>query len=156
MFDDQCTPWLLEINGNPSLNQDHKVDPENKNSEVVVSPIDRHIKEKVLQSTIELVMMSKEKQQKIDVYKDFESLQLEKTMQKENMTILRDLITIFKALSGATYKTILPMSKFRKMAYMSFMKNPKFGKADYDILYKRIMNKSASGQMDFYGFIEAI
>jgi len=62
MFDDQCKPWLLEINGNPSLNQDHKVDPENKNSEVVVSPIDQFIKEKVLQSTIELVMMSKEKQ----------------------------------------------------------------------------------------------
>ena len=56
------------------------------------------------------------------------------------MTILKDLIDIFKALSGATYKTILPNSKFRKLAYMKFMKNSKWGKADYDILYKKIMN----------------
>jgi hypothetical protein len=27
---------------------------------------------------------------------------------------------------------------------------------DYDILYKKIETCSASGQMDFYGFIEAI
>lgn len=42
------------------------------------------------------------------------------------------------------------------MAYFPFMKNSKFGKPDYDILYKRIMYHSDSGQMDFYGFIEAI
>ena len=36
------------------------------------------------------------------------------------------------------------------------MKNSKFGKPDYDILYKKIMYHSDSGQMDFYGFIEAI
>jgi len=36
------------------------------------------------------------------------------------------------------------------------MKNSKFGKNDYDILYKKIMYHSDSGQMDFYGFIEAI
>ena len=61
------------------------------------------------------------------------------------MTIFKDLITIFGALSGATYKTFLPNSKFRKLSYMSFMKNSKFGKADYDILYRRIMNESITG-----------
>ena len=44
MLDNQCKPWLLEINGNPSLNQDHRLESDNPNSEIVVSPIDRHIK----------------------------------------------------------------------------------------------------------------
>ena len=77
MFDEYCRPWLLEINANPSLNQDHKLDPEDKESEVVVSPIDRYIKEKVLECTIELAMMPIDEQLKIKKYKDFESLDLE-------------------------------------------------------------------------------
>ena len=66
-------------------------------------------------------------------------------MQREGMTILKDLNIIFGALSGKPYKPYLPMSKFRKLAYMSFMKNSKFGKHDYDILYKKIINKSETG-----------
>jgi len=54
-------------------------------------------------------------------------------MQREGMTILKDLVNIFKALNGAAYKSCLPMSKFRKLAYMPFMKNKNFSKADYDI-----------------------
>ena len=49
MFDEECKPWLLEINGNPSLNMDHKLNPEEKDPEIVVSPIDKYIKEKVLE-----------------------------------------------------------------------------------------------------------
>ena len=30
MFDDKYKPWLLEINGNPSLNKDHKLEPDNQ------------------------------------------------------------------------------------------------------------------------------
>jgi len=77
-------------------------------------------------------------------------------MADENMTIFKDLIMIFKYLSGSCFKTVLPNSKFRKLGYISCMKNSKFGKNDYDILYKKIMYHSDSGQMDFYGFIEAI
>ena len=36
------------------------------------------------------------------------------------------------------------------------MKNKTFLKQDYDILYRKIEVTSDSGQMDFYGFIEAI
>jgi len=61
-------------------------------------------------------------------------------MKDENITILKDLISIFKALSGSIYRTILPSSKFRKLAYMPKMKSSKFSKADYDILYKKIQN----------------
>ena len=81
---------------------------------------------------------------------------MEKTIQQENTTIFKDLTNIFKELQGTSFKNILPNSKFRKLAYFDFMKNSKFGKPDYDILYKRIMYHSDSGQMDFYGFIEAI
>ena len=72
------------------------------------------------------------------------------------MTILKDLIIIFGALTGRPYKPFLINSKFRKLAYMSFMKNSKFGKHDYDILYKKIIKISETGQMDFYGFVNAI
>ena len=61
MFDEKCRPWLLEINGNPSLNQDHKLDPDNPDSETVVSPIDKLIKGAVLEGTVEIVSMPKQK-----------------------------------------------------------------------------------------------
>lgn len=77
MFDDECKPWLIEINGNPSLNMDHKLNPEDKESEIVVSPIDKYIKEKVLEPTIELIMMDKEKRKKLKIFKDWENLELE-------------------------------------------------------------------------------
>ena len=49
MFDNNLKPWLLEINGNPSLNIAHHIDPEDENSERVISPIDKLIKAKVLE-----------------------------------------------------------------------------------------------------------
>ena len=49
-------------------------------------------------------------------------------MADENMTIFKDLIMIFKYLSGSCFKTVLPNSKFRKLGYISCMKNSKFGK----------------------------
>ena len=85
-----------------------------------------------------------------------ENLHMEQTIQQENTTIFKDLTKIFKGLQGTNFKNVLANSKFRKLAYIPFMKNSKFGKHDYDILYRKIMYTSDSGQMDFYGFIEAI
>ena len=45
MLDAEYKPWLLEINGNPSLNMEHLVDPDDENSESVISPVDKLIKE---------------------------------------------------------------------------------------------------------------
>jgi len=61
LLDAKCKPWLLEINGNPSLNIEHLLDPEDENSKLVISPIDKLIKEKVLEGTLEIVSRSTEK-----------------------------------------------------------------------------------------------
>ena len=74
----------------------------------------------------------------------------------ENMTIFTDLIKIFQFLSGAKFHFKLPLSKFRHLSDFDFMISKNYLKQDYDILYKRIEVHSDSGQMDFYGFIEAI
>jgi len=63
LLDARCKPWLLEINGNPSMNMEHLIDPEDENSESVISPIDKFIKEKAMEGCLELVLMPKKKQQ---------------------------------------------------------------------------------------------
>jgi len=40
LIDARCKPWLLEINGNPSLNIEHQLDPDDDYSESVISPVD--------------------------------------------------------------------------------------------------------------------
>lgn len=56
MFDSHLKPWLLEINGNPSLNMTYKL---NKNFKKIVSPVDLFIKEKVVEGAIDLIMMKR-------------------------------------------------------------------------------------------------
>ena len=70
------------------------------------------------------------------------------------MTLFTDQIKIFQLLSGERFRYILPLSKFRKLSEIPFMKSKSFVKEDYDILYKKI--QVSSDKMDFYGFLEAI
>jgi tubulin polyglutamylase TTLL11 len=45
MFDEELKPWLLEINGNPSLNMDHFVKKNNNKQIKKPSLCDKFIKE---------------------------------------------------------------------------------------------------------------
>ena len=80
---------------------------------------------------------------------------MENTIQDLEMTIFRDLIDIFKSLQGFKFKHYLTASKFRKLGNYAFMRNERFKRVDYDILYKTVELKSENQLMDFYGFIFA-
>jgi hypothetical protein len=156
LVDRQLKPWLIEINGSPSMDIMHQPDILNPDQPKVVNKVDLFIKRQVVEGAIKIMQLPVSEQRKIVDKHGYEQLPMEETSISENMTMFSDIIKIFQHLSGERQKVRLPLSKFRKLSELQGMKDKRFLKQDYDILYRRIEVTSASGQMDFYGFINAI
>jgi tubulin polyglutamylase TTLL11 len=151
-------PWLLEINGNPSLNIEHELDQpiDKKKPETVVSPIDKFVKEKVIEDAILISRKKVKKQMSIKKYGSFELIYNSEDSQYAEKKLFKDILNIFGNLSGTRFKTHLTSSKFIKLASIPGMISEKFSKADYDIMYRKLVQQAEDKQMNFPTFIKAL
>jgi len=110
LFDKDCKPLLLEINGNPSLNILLPEPQKLLDETIFISKVDLHIKRKAVEGAIELALMPINKQQMVKCHSYYESLDLENTIKSQDMTLFRDLIDIFKKLQGSRFQTNITKS----------------------------------------------
>ena len=75
MIDEDLKPWLLEINGNPSLSIDFDPDKDKtskKRAETIISPIDLYVKSSVIEDSILITRKKPENIAKIKKFGKFE------------------------------------------------------------------------------------
>lgn len=74
LLDNNCKPWLLEVNNNPSFNIDHDVYKSDGTTTTEESDLDKFIKARVIGDAIMLTAKSTEKQLQIgtgNMYRGF-------------------------------------------------------------------------------------
>ena len=99
------------------------------------------------------MMMTEEDKQKKQSSHNYSQLYMQKMIQKEQMTLFRDMISIFKALQGNRYEIVLHIYQFRKIWQYPLMNNEKFGVAAYNKIFDQV---ASNGTMSFYEFITAM
>jgi len=158
LIDQDLKPWLIEINGNPSLNIEHELEQtmDKRKAPTIISPVDKFVKEKVMEDAILISRKKPEKQARIQKYGSYEIVYNSEDSAYKEKQLFKDILTIFGKLSGTRYKTHLVSGKFVKLASLPGMVSDKLCKADYDILYKKIVQQSEDKQMSFATFIMAI
>jgi len=155
LVDQNLKAWLLEINANPSLNIGHEDSTDFKAKEII-SPVDKFVKEKVVEDCLLITKKSAAKQASLDKYRTYENIYNSESSDFKEMEIFQDILHIFGKLSGVRFKTHLTSGKFIKLASIPGMTNEHIVKASYDIIYQKAMKGSDNNQMNFPTFIKAI
>jgi tubulin polyglutamylase TTLL11 len=122
IFDSNMKPWLLESNGNPSLNinfepDDYKV---KKREESIVSPIDMYVKSQVLGDIVMMVKKHKIRyiREELDEFKSYEKIFDESIENSDygECSEYDSLLEMFVYLGGYKFFPSLTMTKFSKLA----------------------------------------
>lgn len=101
MLDSNGTPWILEINANPSFNIEATSETK-KTGEFTVSPIDLHVKSMVLSHAIKLCLKPVEKMMEYEEYDSYTQI-FSPDIEEEilgDYSIYDDLLDIFLEVSG--------------------------------------------------------
>ena len=155
LVDQNRKPWLLEINSNPSLNIGHE-DLNDPKAKEIISPIDKFVKEKVIEDCLLIVKKPVSKQSNLENYRSYEKIYHSDDNCFKEMDLFQDILYIFGKLSGIKFKTNLTSGKFIKLSSLPGMTNEHLVKASYDIIYQKTIKGSDDNQMSFSSFIKAI
>lgn len=165
LIDSNLKPWLLEINNYPSLDIRHEEEhfekgvTNNKKNSIIISPIDKFVKEKVVEDSILLVLMNPEEKEELSVGSVFNSMKFIYNSEEEEESdenIFEDILEIFGKLSGYKFRGSLTSSQFAKLANLTGMTNENFNKTSYNLLFTKVLYGEFDGKsMDFPKFLQA-
>jgi tubulin polyglutamylase TTLL11 len=157
LLTEDCKPWLLEINANPSLNTDYEVEISPGVTQSLPSRLDHHVKAQVVEDA--LLIMRMKKSQRLDIlnFNSYEKVlpgDYEFLMCCEMFNDLRSLFCMYTEIKNPLF---IPSGKFRRIfaKIKDYVHNP-IVPADVDIIYMRALKKFNLAQMDYFAFINAI
>ena len=158
ILDKNHKPWLLEMNGNPSLNIHFDPDEwhKKKREEAIISDIDLYVKTKVVGDMVNMLKRNKRKQlrEEVTTWRSWEKIIDAEIEESEfgECTEYEELFDIFKFLGGYKFFPILTMCKFAKMLpWFNGIGDVKIQKIDLDVWWKKV--QQVCGVMDFNGFL---
>jgi tubulin polyglutamylase TTLL11 len=161
IFDSKMKPWLLESNGNPSLNVHFEPDEykQKKREEAIVSPIDVYVKSRVLGDIVMMVKKHKIRyiREELDEFRTYEKIFDESIEDADygECSEYDSLLEMFIFLGGYKFFPSLTMTKFSKVTpWFNGVGSKKIERIDCDVAWKKIQN--VGGCMTFDGFVWSI
>lgn len=165
LIDSNLKPWLLEINNYPSLDIRHEEEhfekgvTNNKKNSIIISPIDKYVKEKVVEDSILLVLMNPKEKENLNVGSIFNSMKFIYNSEEEEESdenIFEDMLEIFGKLSGFKFRGSLTSNQFAKLANLTGMTNENFNKTSYNLLFTKVLyGEFDTKSMNFQKFLQA-
>jgi hypothetical protein len=151
-------PWLLEVNGNPSLNIYFSPDElqQKKREDNLISPIDLYVKSQVLGDIVMMVKKNKIRTIREDLpeFKSYEKI-FDQSIENSdfgNCSEYDSLLDMFVWLCGYKFFASLTMLKFSKVApWLRGVGDRQVCKIDVDVAWKKI--QGIGGCMTFDGFV---
>lgn len=150
--------WLVEINANPSLNVYVDTPLPNGDIEQNLSEVDKYVKTTIVSDILRIVTMPKE-----ELTKYTEIGCLKKVLPNRNdedeleeMFLYSHFEKLFEHLSGNKNYDFITLPQFSKLQKIPGFLSPSLTKASYELIYKNVVLRSDSTQMDLNCFFEAI